>query len=92
METGYLIALILLFSFMMFVFQRTEAKKRRIIAFMMLIVFLFIRDWVLSRAIVREANTAFIIALVVNLLFWALIGRYNPVPSSDEIQVLGLDD
>jgi hypothetical protein len=33
-----------------------------------------------------------VVALVVNFLFWLLIGRYNPVGSSEDIQVLGLDD
>lgn len=40
----------------------------------------------------REAWIALILALVLNFLFWALIGRYNPVHSSDEIQVIGMDD
>lgn len=35
---------------------------------------------------------AFLLALVLSILFWALIGRYNPVSSSDDIKVLGLDD
>jgi len=33
------------------------------------------------------------LALVLNLLFWLLIGRYNPVASSDKnIRVIGMDD
>jgi hypothetical protein len=39
-----------------------------------------------------EAFVALLIALFFNLLFWVLIGRYNPVGSSDNIRVLGLDD
>jgi len=30
-------------------------------------------------------------AIVVNFLFWAFFGRYNPVGSSDSIKVYGLD-
>lgn len=31
-------------------------------------------------------------ALIVNFLYWALLGRYNPVGSSDSIRVYGMDD
>lgn len=34
---------------------------------------------------------ALVLAVVVNILFWALIGRYNPVGSSDAIKVYGVD-
>lgn len=37
-------------------------------------------------------NLSLFTALVVNLLFWALIGRYNPPGSSDAIKVLGMND
>ena len=39
-----------------------------------------------------EAVLGLLIALVLNGLFWVLIGRYNPVSSSDDIRVMGLDD
>lgn len=34
---------------------------------------------------------ALLLAIVVNFLFWALVGRYNPVGSSDSITVIGRD-
>jgi hypothetical protein len=34
----------------------------------------------------------FIFAVVVSFLFWLLVGRYNPVGTSDDIHVLGMDD
>jgi hypothetical protein len=37
-------------------------------------------------------NLAISAALIFNGLFWALIGRYNPPASSDEIRVLGIND
>jgi hypothetical protein len=37
-------------------------------------------------------NLSLFTALVLNLLFWVLIGRYNPTGSSDAIKVLGMDD
>ncbi|MCC6891189.1 MAG: hypothetical protein IT321_00100 [Anaerolineae bacterium] len=39
-----------------------------------------------------EAVLGLIIAAVLNFLFYVLIGRYNPVGSSDDIHVLGMDD
>lgn len=40
----------------------------------------------------RTTNIAAVSAVVLNFLFWFLIGRYNPPRSSDEIKVLGLND
>lgn len=45
-----------------------------------------------GHAIHREAWIALVLALVLNFSFWLFIGRYNPVHSSDEIQVIGMDD
>ncbi|MCL4253616.1 MAG: hypothetical protein KJ043_07555 [Anaerolineae bacterium] len=52
---------------------------------------LLLRHYAMTRGVESEAWTAFIIALILNFLFWALIGRYNPV-ASKEVRVLGLDD
>jgi hypothetical protein len=41
---------------------------------------------------VATVNWAVVSALVINLLFWALLGRYNPPGSSDAIKVYGMDD
>ncbi len=35
---------------------------------------------------------ALIGAIVINLLYWALFGRYNPAGSSVAIKVFGMDD
>jgi hypothetical protein len=40
----------------------------------------------------NTTNMAAIAALVLNWLFWFLIGRYNPPRSSDAIKVLGMND
>lgn len=37
-------------------------------------------------------NWALVGALVINLVYWALLGRYNPPGSSDAIKVYGMDD
>jgi len=41
---------------------------------------------------ILTVNRALLTALTLNLLFWALLGRYNPVGSSDEIKVIGRYD
>jgi hypothetical protein len=51
-----------------------------------------IRRYVWFRDVHTEAWVALAAAVVLNLLFWLLIGRYNPVGSSDRIQVIGMDD
>jgi hypothetical protein len=35
---------------------------------------------------------AALLAIVVNIVYWALFGRYNPAGSSDAITVIGRDD
>jgi biotin transporter BioY len=43
--------------------------------------------------IARQTLTAALAAaLLVNLSYWALFGRYNPVGSSDSIKVIGMYD
>jgi len=58
----------------------------------MLVIGELIRRYVFYRNVHTEAWIALTIALVLNLGFYLFIGRYNPVHSSEEIQVIGLDD
>jgi hypothetical protein len=37
-------------------------------------------------------NAALLTAIAANVVFWVLVGRYNPPGSSDEIKVLGMND
>jgi hypothetical protein len=89
---GILVLLTIFISVMLFHVQRSEAKRRIIVALVMLGVGELIRRYVFYRGVHTEAQVALVIALIVNFLFWLLIGRYNPTHSSDEIQVIGLDD
>ncbi len=41
---------------------------------------------------ITTVNRALIAAVLLNLVYWALFGRYNPVGSSDSIKVIGLYD
>lgn len=77
---------------LLFLFQRAEAKRRFVVLLLILIPAELFRRYVWLRDYHAEAWTAFGIALAINVLFWLFIGRYNPVGSSDRIQVLGMDD
>jgi hypothetical protein len=91
MNLATLTLLTLFFSILFFILQRTQKSARRLILLLMLTPILFLRHYAMSRGIETEAWTAFFIAIILNFLFWALIGRYNPVASRD-VRVLGLDD
>jgi hypothetical protein len=92
MDTGITFLLTLLMGFMLFLIQRSERKRRRWVALGMLLGAELIRRYVWFRDVHTEAWVALAAAVVLNLLFWLLIGRYNPVGSSDRIQVIGMDD
>jgi hypothetical protein len=92
MDTGILLLLTVLLSIPLFIIQRSESKRRFIVFLFALVPFELIRRYVWYRDVHSEAVAAVIIALVINFLFWAMIGRYNPVGSSDRIKVYGLND
>jgi hypothetical protein len=92
MDTGIALFLTFIIGVMLLIVQRVEAKRRLIIALGMLVGGELVRRYVWYRGVHSEAWVALIAALVLNFLFWILIGRYNPVGSSDRIQVIGMDD
>lgn len=79
------------FSLMLFIIQRTKPSARRLIIIIMIAPALLFRHYAISRQAEAEAWIALLLAFILNFLFWALVGRYNPVNSKD-IHVLGLDD
>ena len=92
MDIGITALLTVIFSLIFFLIQRSERKRRLIVFIAFLVVGLLIRNYTVYRNVHAEAWTALILALILNGLFWLFIGRYNPPKSSDEIQVIGLDD
>ena len=92
MNVGILVLLAVFMSFMLLIVQRAETKRRLLVAVVMLGIGELIRRYVFYRNVHTEAWIALIIALVFNAVFYLFVGRYNPVHSSDEIQVIGLDD
>ena len=101
---------------MLFLVQRSEVKRRLLVALIMLVPAELIRRYVFyvgmtpvlppfadlpqdiafrhtfAHEIHREAWIALAVALFLNFSFWLFIGRYNPVHSSDEIRVFGMDE
>jgi hypothetical protein len=92
MDGGLFILLLIVFSFVLFLFQRSEPKKRRVVLLIMLPLAELLRRYVWYRGVHTEAWAALIVAVLLNAGFWLFIGRYNPVSSSDQIKVYGLDD
>lgn len=92
MDLAQVLGITALLGLLFLIIQRAEPKKRLIVFLTFSILFALIRDWVMSRDAVKEGWVGLILAILLNFLFWVLIGRYNPVRSSDEIKVLGLDD
>lgn len=92
MDIEYLLIFTVLLSFLLFLIQRTEAKRRLLVILVVAIPAILIRNWIAYRDMEQEGLVALGLALLLNFLFWFLIGRYNPVGSSDDIEVLGMDD
>jgi hypothetical protein len=92
MDLQYLLILTLLIGFLFLLIQRAEPKSRRLVAALTMIPGICILYFILYRNIETEGGLALILSLLLNFAFWILIGRYNPVASSDNIKVLGLDD
>ena len=92
MDIGSLILLALSFSVLFIMVQRAEAKRKRIVRITVILLILFMIWYANTTNLQSEALVGFIIALIISFLFWLLVGRYNPVGSSDAIRVLGMDD
>lgn len=92
MDIGALILLTLTIGLILFLIQRTETRRRLVVAVFMAGVGLLVQRYANYRELHTEALIALILALVFNLLYWVIFGRYNPPGSSEDIQVLGMDD
>lgn len=87
----FLLLLVLISAPLMLV-QRSEPKRRFVVFLLTLIPLELIRRYIWYRDVHTEAAIAVTLALLLNFFYWVLIGRYNPVGSSDRIKVYGLDD
>ena len=92
MQVGTFFLLLFATGFMMLFIQRTERRRRLLVTIGLSVIGVLIIRYVDYRNLHTEAQLAFVVALALNFLFWALIGRYNPPKNSDDMKVLGLDD
>ncbi|MEO8611979.1 MAG: hypothetical protein ABI690_29045 [Chloroflexota bacterium] len=92
MDVGSFILLMLSFTVLFIMVQRAEIKRKRLVRYIAILLVLFIAWYANTANLQREALFGFFVAVVVSFLFWLLVGRYNPVGSSDDIRVLGMDD
>ncbi|MCY3780439.1 MAG: hypothetical protein OXG78_09040 [Chloroflexi bacterium] len=93
MDWNYVALIAVTVTLLLLMIQRTEPKRRRLAIFVVVLCSLVIRhNAFLKGDLHDETLVAFLIALVLSLLFWLLIGRYNPVKSEDNVRVLGMDD
>ncbi len=93
MDWGYTLLITLAAAALLLMIQRAEPKRRRLVGFFVILALLLIRhNAFLKSHLHEETAIAFALALLLNGAFWLLIGRYNPVSSSDNVRVLGMDD
>ncbi len=93
MNGGVVLLLTIVLGAMLMLIQRAEKRRRRLATIIMAGVAFLLWYWAAFRQLGGEFTTALALAAFMNLLFWLLIGRYNPVGDSDEgIRVLGMDD
>lgn len=92
MNLGVVLLLTIIYGAMMLLIQRAEARRRLVVALVFLPIGAVIQWYISQIGNGSSGVIAIIVALILNFLFWAVIGRYNPVGSSDDIHVIGLDD
>mgnify|MGYP001231032480 CR=1 FL=1 len=92
MDIGPTLLLAFIFGLILLLIQRSERRRRLVVFLTFLVVGEMIRRYAFFRDAHTEVWAGLIAALVLNGLFWLFIGRYNPPGSSEEIQVIGLDD
>jgi uncharacterized membrane protein len=93
MDTGYIALITTIVIIVLLLVQRTEKSKRRLTWSFAIMSFLIIsHNTFLKSDYHEETLIAFIIGFVVSGLFWLFIGKYNPVGTSDDMKVMGLDD
>jgi predicted neutral ceramidase superfamily lipid hydrolase len=93
MDLNYIGLIALLVALLLVMIQRTESKRRRLAVILVVPGLLLIRQNAFLKGDLHEETLlAFIIGIILSLLFWLLIGRYNPVGSDSEVKVIGMDD
>jgi len=89
MDFGYWLLISFTFGILLILVQRTEEKRKKIVRNFVIAVGILL---LIRYELIGETIAGYVTALFISYLYWLLIGRYNPVGSSDEIKVYGLDD
>ncbi len=92
MNTEYFVIFLVILTGLVLLVQRSEPSKRRLVLFLLIIPAILLRNFAQFRDVETEALTAFWLALLLNFVYWLVIGRHIPAGGSEEIKVLGLDD
>ena len=93
MDWNYIGLIAVLVALLLVMIQRTEPKRRRLAAILVIPGLLIIRQNAFLKGDLHEETLlAFIIGILLSFLFWLLIGRYNPVGEDSEVKVIGMDD
>jgi hypothetical protein len=92
MSWGSFIILTGWFGMMFLLIQRAEIRRRRTVTVLMIFAGVLTFIWASGQNLTGVLVAAVITALTLNFFFWIVIGRYNPVGSSEDIRVIRMDD
>lgn len=93
MHWDYFFIVFILFSILWIISQRVADRHRRQFRVFIILFGIFWAAWRIQQ-FTWEMILGFLASLLLSVLFWLLVGRYNPVGNSDDenIKVYGLDD
>jgi len=93
MNVPNLLTLSVIFTLMLLIVQRAEAKRRSVVGAVLLLPSLYlIYRWGVYRQQLPVVLVSIAVGLTLNVVFWLAYGRKHPPPSSDEITVIGMED
>ncbi|MFZ4828907.1 MAG: hypothetical protein ACOYLB_16275 [Phototrophicaceae bacterium] len=92
MNTQTILLFTITFAILQLAVQRSDRTKRGGVRTFWLLMVTLIGVYAVFTTRFLEVIVAFILGGIISGLYWILIGRYNPVKSSEDIKVLGLDD
>lgn len=93
MDFSYIGLITLAVTILLLLVQRTESTKKRITWAVVILCFLVIRhNAFLKGDFHEETLIGFICGFIFSGIFYVTIGKYNPVGTSDDIKVVGMDD
>jgi hypothetical protein len=90
-HAGNFALLTVIYGLMLLLVQRVEKNRRLFTLFVVGVVGLVARRYALFRDLEAELSWAIFASLLLNYLFWLVIGRRHPPGSSMDIHVWGMD-